>query len=364
MKGVLPLLVVSALMCACGSDAEPTAPFTPAPVDTTMPITVTPLRVLAETRGLRIRIGTAAGSLFNSTDASSAQYMTVMAREFNVLTPENEMKFSSIRPSRSEYRYTRADSMVTYAVANNMQVRGHVLAWHSQLPAWLTSGTWTTAEARTLLDEHITAVTTHFKGKLSAWDVVNEAFTDTPVTLRSGFWSDKLGRGYIEQSFRTAFAADPVTPLYYNDYNIEGISAKSDSVFALLTDLKARGVPVHGVGMQMHLIAGSLPPLSSISDNFARFATLGLKIQITEMDIRVPTPATPAALATQAQNYRDVINICLQNTACNMVVMWGFTDRASWIPSVFPGQGDALIYDRNFSPKLAYTAVNDLLAGK
>ncbi len=350
---------------ACGGDGTPVSPRIPTPPDTQpTPTVVTPLRKLAETRGLRMRIGTAAGGLFNSSDASSAQYMTVMAREFNVLTPENEMKFSSLRPTRAEFRYARPDSMVAFAAANSMLVRGHTLAWHSQLPSWVSNGTFTAGEARTVLDEHITAVVTHYKGKLAAWDVVNEAFTDSPVTLRGGFWSDRIGRGYIEQAFRTAFAADPATPLYYNDYNIEGIGAKSDSVYALLRDLRARGVPVHGVGMQMHLIGGSTPTVADLTANFARFAALGLKIQITEMDVRVPTPATAAALATQAQNYRDVINVCLQDTACDMVVRWGFTDRASWVPGTFPGQGDALLFDRNFTAKPAYNSVNALLSGR
>ncbi len=364
MKRFRTLLILVGTSWACGGEASPVAPTPLPPVVPPPVVTVVPLRTLAESRGLRMRIGSAAGSLFNSTDAASAQYMTVLAREFNVLTPENEMKFSSLRPSRSEYRFARPDSMVAFAVANNMVVRGHTLAWHSQLSSWLTSGSWTAAEARVLLDEHITTVVGHFRGKLAAWDVVNEAFSDSPVGLRSGFWADRIGRSYIEQAFRTAYAADSSTPLYYNDYNIESVNAKSDSVYALLKDLKARGVPVHGVGMQMHLIAGSIPDLNSISTNFARFAALGLKVQITEMDVRVPTPATSASLSMQGQNYRDVVNVCLQEPACNMVVMWGFTDRSSWIPNTFPGQGDALLYDRDFAPKLAYTALNALLAGK
>lgn len=355
------------VLAACGGDSSsgPTSPETVTPV-TPAPTTptVTPLRRIVETRGLRVRIGAAAGALFNSTDAASAQYMTVLAREFNVLTPENEMKFSSLRPSRTEYRYARPDSMVAWAAANNMLVRGHVLVWHSQLPTWLTSGSWTAAETRTLMLEHIAAVAGRYKGKLAAWDVVNEAYTDGTPTLRPGFWADRLGRGYIEDAFRAAYAADSATPLYYNDYNIEGLGAKSDSVYNLLRDLKARGVPVHGIGMQMHLIAGQIPTVESLTANFARFAALGLKIQITEMDVRVPTPGTAAMFATQAQNYRDVLNVCLQNTACDMFVVWGVTDRASWIPSTFPGQGDALLFDRDFVRKPAYTAINDLLNGR
>lgn len=353
-------------LVACGGDpASPESTNPPvSPPATPGATTVTPLRKIAEDRGLRFGVGTAVGSLFNSTDAASAQYMTVLAREFNVLTPENEMKFNALQPARGTFRYNRADSMVAFAKANNMKVRGHALAWHSQLPSWISSGTFSAAEATVLLNDHITNVVTHYKGQLAAWDVVNEAFNDGTASLRPGFWSDRLGRGYIEQAFRSAFAADPATPLYYNDYNIEGLNAKSDSVYELLRDLRARGVPVHGVGMQMHLIVGALPSASDMAANFARFAALELKIQITELDIRTTTPATTSALETQAQNYRTIFNLCAQSAACDMVVMWGFTDRASWIPSTFPGQGAALLYDANFVAKPAYTAVNDFLAGR
>lgn len=361
-------LAVSLSACGGGGDS-PTAPTPNNPSNPTNPVTttpdpVTPLRTLVKNRGLKIGVGTAAGTLFGTTDAIGTQYMKLLAQEFDVLVPENEMKFQSLRPSRATFNYTRPDAMVAFAKTNGMRVRGHTLAWHSQLATWLTNGSWTQAEARALLDEHISNVVGHYKGQLAAWDVVNEAYTDGAVTLRSGFWLDQVGRGYMEQAFRTAYATDSTTPLYYNDYNIEPVNAKSDSVYALLADFKRRGVPVHGVGMQMHLIAGSLPSLTSMAENFARFAALGLKIQITELDIRIPVPATSQFLSTQAVNYREIYNLCLQQPACDMVVTWGFTDRASWVPSTFSGFGDALLFDASFQPKLAYTSINALLAGK
>jgi endo-1,4-beta-xylanase len=254
--------------------------------------------------------------------------------------------------------------MLAFAQANGMRMRGHTLVFNNQLSSWLTSASWTPDTVRAILDQHITNVVTHYRGQLAAWDVVNEAINDGDGTLKSGFWPTYLGRGYIEQAFRTARAADADVALYYNDYNIEAIGAKSDSVYELLEDFKTRGVPVDGVGMQMHLIAGQLPSLSSMEQNFARFAALGLKIQITELDIRIQLPATGTTLDTQAQNYRDIFDLCLRTPACDMVVMWGFTDRSSWIPSTFPGYGDALLFDSNFNPKPAYAAVRTLLLSK
>jgi endo-1,4-beta-xylanase len=360
-------VLAAGLLGACGGSdgiTLPPTPPTPTTPTTPTPVTYTPLRTLAAARSPRVGIGAAAGGLFNSSDAASASFMKVLAQEFDVLTPENELKFSSLRPARGTFNYARPDSMVAWAKANNMRVRGHTLAWHSQLSGWLTNGGYSSTDAALILTEHISNVVGHYKGQLAAWDVVNEAFTDSPVTLRSGFWSDKIGRGYIEQAFRAAYTADSTVPLYYNDYNIEPVNAKSDSVYALLADLKRRGVPVHGVGMQMHLIAGSLPSLSSMAENFARFAALGLKIQITELDIRLALPSTSNTVATQAQNYRDIYALCLAQPACDMVVTWGVTDRASWVPGTFSGFGEALLFDNALQPKLAYISVNNLLAGK
>ena len=354
--------ILGAAFAAAACAGNPSGP--PRQTDTTPAPQPDPLRKILQDRNIRIGIGVAVGQLFHSGGDIGRQYDSVLAREFNLITPENDLKFGPLRPARGEFRYARADDMLAFAQANGMKMRGHTLAWHNQLAAWLTGGTWPTDTVRVLLDEHITAVVTHFKGKLAAWDVVNEAFTDTPVQFRGGFWSDRLGRAYVEQAFRTARAADPDVPLYYNDYNIEGVNAKSDSVYALLQDFKTRGVPVDGIGMQMHLLAGQIPARNSIEQNFARFAALGLKIQITELDIRVPLPSTGASLDTQAQDYRMVFDLCISTPACEMVVMWGFTDRASWIPGTFPGFGDALLFDANFNPKPAYNAVRALLLTK
>jgi endo-1,4-beta-xylanase len=366
-------LALGAVLSGCGgggSDAptspRPATPPVVAPPTTPAPPTpapATPIRQVLAARLPRLSVGTAVGGTFFQGDAIGLQYRTVLAREFNVLTPENEMKFSSVQPSRGVFRYTQADSMVAFARANGMKVRGHTLAWYNQVPAWLATGTWTKDEAKAILDEHIRAVVGHFRGQLAAWDVVNEAFNDGTASFRPGFWADRIGREYVEQAFRTARATDPDVPLYYNDYNIEALGAKSDSVYAMLRDFKARGVPVDGIGMQMHLVVGQLP-LTSMTQNFARFAALGLKVQITELDIRTATPATAAALQTQAQNYRDVFALCVQQPACDMIVMWGFTDRASWIPGTFAGQGDALLFDAAFQPKPAYTSVLDYLSGR
>jgi endo-1,4-beta-xylanase len=253
--------------------------------------------------------------------------------------------------------------MLTFAEANGIAMRGHTLAWHRQLAPWLTNGNWTAEEARALLVEHINTVVGHYKGRIGVWDVVNEAVNDSGA-LRPSFYARAIGPDYIALAFRTAAAADPQAQLYYNDYNIEGINQKSDSVYKMVKALRAAGVPIHGVGFQGHFIVDDLPPAESMRANFARFADLGLKIQFTEVDIRMRLPATAELVESQAEDYRTVFEVCTQTPDCNAVVMWGVTDKDSWIPQTFRGMGDALLFNLRLEPKPAYFAVHNFLSGK
>ncbi len=343
--------VVGALgAIACGSDgaAKTGGPIVPPPVNAD----TIPLRALAAQRGRHIGSAADRGLRYTGTDLT--RFKKLLAREFDVLTPENDMKHERIHTARTVYRFEPADSIVAFADSSGMRVRGHPLVWHRQLAPWLTSGSFTPAEGRSLLQEHITTVVNHYRGRLLAWDVVNEALADDG-SLRPSVWLDLVGRDYIELAFRWARDADPSVALFYNDYNIEGINAKSDSAFALLRDLRARGVPIDGVGLQAHFIAGGVP--ATLGQNISRFASLGLKVHITELDVRVPVPSTAAVLQTQAQNYRDVLQTCLSYPACELVSVWGLSDRESWIPGAFPGFGEALLFDASYQPKAAFSAV-------
>jgi GH35 family endo-1,4-beta-xylanase len=338
---------------ACSNPASLRGPPPPPPPRSADTI---PLRMLADRRGLGI--GSAVDRGFRYSGSDGVQFRAKLAREFNLLTPENDMKHQRIHPTRDSYRFVPADSLVAFAEANGMQVRGHTLVWHQQLAGWLTTGIWSQDTAKALLAEHIARVVGHYRGRVAAWDVVNEALADDG-SLRSGFWYDHVGGDYIELAFRWAHDADPGAALFYNDYGIEGINAKSDAAYALIQRLLARGVPIHGVGLQAHFQTGGVP--TTLGANIARFAALGMKVHITELDVRMPLPSTPAQLQTQATNYRDVVAACLQTAACEAVVMWGFTDRESWVPGWFPGWGDALIFDTAYRPKPAFHALYDLL---
>ncbi len=312
-----------------------------------------PLRDLADAKGKVI--GTAVtGSRLTGT------YGEIAAREFNALTPGNAMKWGSVEPTRGSFDWAEADRIVDFAEANGQQVRGHTLVWHSQNPNWLTNGTWTAAELRQLMTDHIATEVGRYRGRLATWDVVNEPFNEDG-TYRQTLWYNGLGADYIAEALTAARAADPSADLYINDYNVEGVNAKSTALYNLVRDLKARGVPIDGVGLQAHLILGQVP--STLQQNIQRFADLGVDVAITELDIRMNLPSDSGKLAQQAAEYKQVVNACVAVDRCVGVTVWGFTDSDSWIPDTFPGQGAATPYDENYAPKPAYYAIAEALGG-
>ncbi len=310
------------------------------------------LRDLAAAKG--VYFGTAA----TVSEWNDATYKALGAREANMLTPGNEMKWDTTEPSQGRFNFAPADSLVAAAVAANQRVRGHTLVWHSQTPSWVQN--LGASQLHQAMLDHINAEATHYKGKLYSWDVVNEAFNDDG-TRRQSFWQQKLGDGFIADAFRAARAADPGAKLYYNDYNTDGIGAKSDAVYAMVKSFKQQGVPIDGVGLQAHLILGQVP--GSMRQNIQRFADLGVEVAITELDIRMNTPSTSDKLATQAADYTKVADACLAVQGCVGITTWGLSDKYSWIPSTFPGQGVALPFDENLQPKPAYNSLYQSYGG-
>jgi endo-1,4-beta-xylanase len=290
-------------------------------------------------------------------------YTQTLGREFNMLVAENAMKFDAIHPAQNTYNFTDADALVAYAEANNMAVRGHTLVWHNQLPGWLTGGNFTRDQVIAIMRDHIMTVVGRYRGRILAWDVVNEAVSDNNGQLRTdSFWSQRIGPEYIAMAFQFARQADPSAILYYNDYSAEGAGAKSDAVFNLVSGLLNQGVPIDGVGWQTHMINPFRIQQAHIA-NAQRIAALGLELSITEADIRIALPTSSQELSEQALGFGDIAQFCLSQPNCRAVVTWGFTDKYSWVPSVFNGFGDALIFDANYQPKPAYTAMLNAFGG-
>ncbi|MFB7329829.1 endo-1,4-beta-xylanase [Streptomyces sp. NPDC056190] len=289
------------------------------------------------------------GTAVAANHLGESAYASTLDREFNQVTPENEMKWDATEGSRNTFTFGNADQIVSHAQSQNMKVRGHTLVWHSQLPSWV-SGLGAT-DLRSAMNNHITQVMQHYKGKIYAWDVVNEAYQDgSSGALRSSPFADKLGSGFIEEAFRTARSVDPSAKLCYNDYNTDGVNAKSNAVYAMVKDFKSRGVPIDCVGFQSHFNSASPVP-SDYQANLQRFADLGVDVQITELDIEGSGTA-------QANNYSNVVKACLAVTRCTGLTVWGITDKYSWRSS-----GTPLLFDFNYGKKPAYDAALAALGG-
>ena len=340
--------------------ATPTPTLAPTvtrtPTRTVPAISPSSLRYHAQARNLLIGAAVAPNALRNDN-----QYTRTLAQEFNILVPENALKFGPLRPSRERWSFADADDIVAFAEANTMRVRGHTLVWHNAIPNWLVNGNFSDDEIKTILRDHITTLVSRYRGRVYAWDVVNEAIEDSTGNLRDTFWRKHLGDDYIALVFEWAHQADPQALLFYNDFNNEGLSKKSDAVYKLVQNLKQRGVPIHGVGIQAHLsVTTNLKPADVIA-NLQRLAALGLEIHITELDVRMPVPASEKNLHTQAQVYRDMMHACLTVPNCKAFLMWGLTDKYSWVPNQYAGYGAALIFDEGYKPKPAFNGLMDAL---
>ncbi|MGW7569788.1 endo-1,4-beta-xylanase [Streptomyces tendae] len=286
------------------------------------------------------------GTAIASGKLGDSAYTSIAAREFNMVTAENEMKIDATEPQRGQFNFSAADRVYNWAVQNGKQVRGHTLAWHSQQPGWMQS--LSGSALRQAMIDHINGVMAHYKGKIVQWDVVNEAFADGSSGARRDSNLQRTGNDWIEVAFRTARAADPSAKLCYNDYNVENWTwAKTQAMYNMVRDFKSRGVPIDCVGFQSHFNSGS-PYDSNFRTTLQNFAALGVDVAITELDIQ----------GAPASTYANVTNDCLAVSRCLGITVWGVRDSDSWRSEQTP-----LLFNNDGSKKAAYTAVLDALNG-
>ena len=328
-----------------------------------------PLTLRAAAEKHHLLMGTAA----DADLLSDAQYASTLRSEYSVLEPENEMKFDSIHPAPDRYNFSGADALLAFAEANSMKVRGHNLLWYQQVPGWILfpSSPWTPAALNKVLADHIATVVGHYKGRVYAWDVVNEPFNDNG-SMRSSVWYDKPGIGYagqgtkmIEQALRWAHAADPHARLFVNETGAEGFNAKSNAVYAMAKDFVRRGVPLSGIGIELHTGIGFDQPgsLDALQANVKRLAALGLEVQFTEVDVDTPN-GDRFGMSEEASVYRDLLDICLRQPQCSLFQTWGFTDAHSWLTRPNGVRGWPLPFDRAYRKKPAYRAMLKRLEGR
>ena len=325
----------------------------------------TSLRRAGECTGLLVGAALAGSRLGESAYANAA-------REHSYVTAENEMKWNTVERTRNGFDLGPGDQIVSFASQNGMKVKGHTLVWHSQLPAWV-SALNNANDVRAAMINHISRVVAHYKGKVVAWDVVNEAWTtpsktgDGAATLLDSVFHRYLGPGYIDEAFQAARQADPAAKLYYNDYSAEGMNDKSNAVYEMVRDMKMRGVPIDGVGIETHVgTPNDTPAPAEIAKNMQRLAALGLEVVISEMDVN----GCDGHGAEEMRGiYHDIVEVCVRQPACTALTFWGVSDRYSWLNS-FSESGcggrspQPLLWDNNYDKKPAYTGVMEALTGR
>lgn len=296
----------------------------------------------------------------------------LIKQHFGSLTAENVMKPGPIHPEENRFNWENADLIVNYANAHGMKVRGHTLVWHKQVPSWMfkdaTGGTVTKEVLLQRLKDHITAVVSRYRGKVYAWDVVNEAIDDSDSKFyRETEWYRICGEEYIEKAFQWAHEADPEALLFYNDYNTE-FPGKRDKVYTLVRNLLARGVPVHGIGLQGHWNIVN-PSEKDLRDALDKYSSLGLTLQVTELDVSVyrsdeTNPADNLFTAEREQKQVDKYKMIFRvfrdyKNVISGITFWNVSDRSTWLNN-FPVTGRRnypLLFDRNLQPKKAYFEV-------
>jgi endo-1,4-beta-xylanase len=313
-----------------------------------------PLRVVAERKKLHI------GSCASPDSLRDKDGAAILARHFNLLVAENHMKWSFIHPALDRYAFEFADELVKFAEKHRMKVKGHTFIWHQTTPRYLHR--FTADELRAALKDHIRTVMTRYKGRVTSWDVVNEALDDRDG-LRKSLWLEKLGPDYIGDAFQIAHEVDPKAILIYNDYGCEGLGGKSDRQYAFLKRLVKAKVPVHEVGLQMHLGGDRLPRVEDIVANVRRLTELGLKVNISEMDLALGLlpGEMPAKLKAQADVYARIVRACTKENGFTGVTFWGYSDKYSWL-NWRRGKNTRprpLLFDENMKPKPAFFAVQE-----
>ena len=283
-----------------------------------------------------------------------------------MVTPGWVMKPEPLSPHQGQFDFVQADQFVEFAEAHQLSIRGHALVWEMRNPRWIKQGSFTCKELERILREHIETVVDRYRGRIYAWDVVNEPFEYG--TWAASVWLRALGQDYVADALRWAHAADPGTRLFINENWADGVNEQSDALYVLARNLLDQGAPLHGVGFQMAVGFGDLEhsdspiPQDELRRNFCRFSKMGLEIHVTEMAVRVGSAegSLEERMDAQASVYRDVLSVGLDTPGFRALVQWGVCDADPWA-SEYGVQDRPFLFDESYRPKPAYEALRRVL---
>ncbi len=344
------LFLLTFLCASCDSTAQEPAPDEPED----------DVIRLQDVAGLKDVAPYPIGIAMQAGRVTSASHKAVMEHAFNSITAEWEMKMNPIFAGPSSYNWTGADALVNYAENNDMQVHGHALVWHQATPTWVENFSGDDEAFEETVKDYITTVLTRYKGRVVSWDVVNEAFEDNTGVLRQSVFQQRMGDDYVARLFEHARSVDPDVLLFYNDYGTIWDQPKRRSMFAMIDDFQARGIPIDGVGLQFH-ITFNFPAMSEIEATMAGIVERGLKVHLSELDVRVNpdgdlTQLTASRSEAQKDRVKALVNAfnALPEENKFAITLWGMRDSESWLINFWGNPEWPLLFDDRFNPKPAY----------
>lgn len=351
------LLFVSALWASVLLwEKPPQTPVLPEP----------PLKSLARERGIEI------GNFAILNRIYEKPYSDILTTQFDFVLADNTPNWyftdGGLRPSPTTYNFKQMDEVVSYAEKHEMPVQAHHYLWGEEkwLPGWLKDGGYTREQLLSIMREHILTVGKRYKGRIREWTVVNETFTrNQHVNGLHDWWADNTGgTDYIDQAFRWAHEADPTAKLLINDFNNEAKNDTSDAMYAYVKSALERGIPIHGVGLQMH-IDGTHPPVKDeVISNMKRFGDLGLEVYVTEFDVNMNDVQADSDSKDnlQANVYYEMLRACIESKVCHSFALLGITDNETWYNYIGIKDPRPLPFDREYRPKQAFFSMRDALS--
>lgn len=325
-----------------------------------------PLKELAANKGIKI------GNFAMPKLLGERPYTDILTSQFEFVLADNQPNWhftdADLRPSPTTFDFSRVDEVIKFAEDHNMAVQAHHYIWGEEkwLPQWLLNGGYNKQQLLDLIHEHITAVGERYRGKVREWSVVNEAFSrGQNIYGLHDWWADHIGdQSYIDQAFIWARQADPNSKLILNDFGNEGINDISNAMYEYIKAAKARGVPIGGIGMQMHIDGTHPPTKDEVVANMKRFGDLGVKVYVTELDVNMNDVKADDKDRDQIQAdiYYEMMRACIESKVCPSFALLGITDKETWY-NYLPGVPDSrpLMFDKNYRPKPAFYSLRDAL---
>lgn len=298
-------------------------------------------------------------------------YTDILSSQFNFVLADNTPNWyfndGGLRPSRTSYNFKQMDEVVAFAQQHNMPIEAHHYVWGEEkwLPEWLKQGGFNKSELMDILREHIMTVGKNYRGRIAQWTVVNEPFTRAQRLYGlNDWWADNTGgQNYIDSSFHWARQADPQSKLILNDFNNESINDTSNAMYDYVKSALARGVPIDGIGMQMHIDGVHPPTKDEVISNMKRFAGLGLGIYVTEFDVNMDNVKANAEGKNKIQEniYYEMMRACIESKVCFSFAYLGITDAETWYKHIGLDDPRPLMFDEKYRPKPAFYGLRTAL---